>query len=73
MKLRKLIIHPRTNDARKAIADVVAMYDGVLTDVNKLGMKAYGASFLDFNTAMYCMKVLKDMPEVNKVLWDEAN
>jgi hypothetical protein len=73
MNLKKLIIHPRTNDARKAIADVVAMYDGVLTDVNKLGMKAYQASFINFASATYCIKALCAMPEVNKVLWDEAN
>lgn len=67
------MIHPKSAEGRLSIAEMVELYDGILTDVVKLGMKSYEATFEENSMAQFCKKALENMKDVvSKVVWVEG-
>lgn len=74
MKMINLIIHPSPTCDRKELALLVSIYDGVLSDVVKLGMKSYRATFVNNSMAQQCKEELERAPYLSaKIVWEEGS
>jgi len=64
MDYKRIVIHPKGTENKKAIQEMVVAFDGIFQEKRLLGMLTYEAKFVDFGKAQACKQYLDEMKEV---------